>query len=133
MGSLHALAVCAAISLMVSAILFLAISRPLRAFIERACPATEGVNFWLRFTVVMLFLSPLFVTVAFGLPPAAQIRLLEVGELIQRATTSSLVGAFLAMIGIGLWVSSLARRTPVLSPCPAVNPNEFWGDKSTIP
>jgi hypothetical protein len=129
-SSLHALGTCAVISLVVSTTLFLAISRPLRAFIERVCPGPEGVAFWLRFTVVMLFLSPLFVAVAFGLPPASQIKTLEAGELIQRAVTSSLVGAFLAMIGIGLWVSSLARKTP-LPPRPAADPNEFWGDKNT--
>lgn len=114
MTSLQALAVCAGISLVLSVLLVVAIAAPLRSFIERLCPGPEAVGFWSRFTLVMLFLSPLFVAVSFGLPSAAALRGLEAGELIQRAVTASIVGAFLAMLGIGLWVSSLARRAPSL-------------------
>jgi hypothetical protein len=112
MTSLSALALCMFISLAMAATLFVAISAPLRAFIAKMCPGPEGVGFWLRFTIVMLFLSPLFVSVSFGLPPTVQLKVLEVGEVVQRAVTASLVGAFLAMVGIGFWVSSLARRAP---------------------
>jgi len=122
MTSLQALAVSAGISILLSIILLAAISRPLRAFIERVCPGPEAVNFWSRFTAVMLVLSPLFVAVAFGLPSASRLQTLETGEVIQRAVTSSLVGAFLATLGIGLWISSLARRAPPLPP-PARNPD----------
>ena len=115
MTSLEALLACIGVSLLVSFALVAAISRPLRAFIERICPGPEAVGFWSRFTVVMLFLSPLFASLAFGLPGGAILMALEAGEIIQRVVTASLIGAFLAMLGIGLWVSSLARRTPLSS------------------
>jgi hypothetical protein len=113
MTSLQALAACVGISVLVSGILIAAIARPLRAFIERMCPGPEAVGFWSRFTLIMLFLSPLFVSLVFGLPVSTALHGLEVGEIIRRVVTASLVGAFLAMLGIGFWVSSLARRAPL--------------------
>jgi hypothetical protein len=110
MNSLQALSICIGISIAISIVLFAAMSKPLSAFIRRVCPEPESVGFWLRFTVVMLFLCPLFITFSFGLPPASVLNALDVGELVQRAITASLVGSFLAMIGMGIWVSSLARR-----------------------
>jgi hypothetical protein len=129
MTSLQALGIGIGTSVAIGAVLQAAISRPLRAFIGTMCAEPESVGFWLRFTVVMLILSPLFVTVAFGLPAPDMLRGIAAGELVQRAVSSSLIGAFLAMIGIGLWISSLTRRIP-LPPQRSVNPNEFWGDRS---
>jgi hypothetical protein len=111
--SIQALALCAGISIALSVILVIAIAGPLRTFIQRLCPGPEAVGFWSRFTLVMLFLAPLFVCMAFGMPSGLMLGKTELGELIQRAVTTSIIGAFLAMLGIGLWVSSLARRAPL--------------------
>jgi hypothetical protein len=86
--------------------------RPLDTFIGSLCPDRESGGFWVRFTMVMLFLSPLLFTVSFGVPRVAGCFLPEVGEIIQRAVTATLIGAFFAMLGMGKWVSSLARRAP---------------------
>jgi hypothetical protein len=116
MNSLQALGICLSISFVTSSILFASISRPLTAFIGSVCPGQESVGFWLRFTMVMLFLGPLFFTVTFGLPHDPVLPSLEVGQIIQRAVTATLIGAFLAMIGTGTWISSMARRAlPALS------------------
>ena len=110
MNSLQALGICLITSFVTISILFAAISRPLSAFIESLCPGQESVRFWLRFTIVMLFLAPLFFTVTFGLPHGRAIPSLEVGQIVQRAVTATLIGAFLAMISTGMWISSMARR-----------------------
>ena len=130
MTSLQALGIGLSASVATGTVLLAAISGPLRAFIGTMCPQPESVGFWLRFTVVMLFLSPLFVTVTFGLPASDMLGAIDMGELVQRSVSSSLVGAFMAMIGIGLWISSLTRRLPQPATQRNVNPNEFWGDKS---
>jgi hypothetical protein len=111
--SLQALAICAGISIGLSVVLLFAIAGPLRIFIQRLCPGPEAVGFWSRFTLIMLFLAPLFLAVAVGLPSPLALKNVDMGQLIQRAVTSSISGAFLAMLGIGIWVSSLARRTPL--------------------
>jgi hypothetical protein len=112
MTSLHALGLCTAVSLLVSAALITAIREPLRDFIARACPGLPSQAFWLRFTTIMLVLSPLFIAVTWGIPRQQRLRLMEFGELIQNIATASLVGAFLSMLVMGLWVSSLSRRIP---------------------
>lgn len=121
MNSLQALGLCVAVSLLVSAALVTAIREPLRDFIARACPGLPSQSFWLRFTTIMLFLSPLFIAVTWGVPGGQRLRLMEFGELIQSIATASLIGAFLSMLVMGLWVSSLSRRIAAPS-TPAANP-----------
>jgi hypothetical protein len=121
MNTLQALGICMSISLVTSAILFAAISQPLTAFIGSVCPGEESVGFWLRFTMVMLFLGPLFFTVSFGLPHGSALLSLDAGQIIQRAVTATLIGAFFAMIVTGIWISSMARRA---SPASQNNTNK---------
>lgn len=112
MTSFEAMAICVAISLVLSTILVVVISAPLRAFTQRACSTREATDFWSRFTLVMLFLAPLFCCLVWGLPTGEMLLAVDTGQLIQRAVTSSIVGAFLTMLGIGIWVSALANRLP---------------------
>lgn len=116
MTSIQSLGVCLSISISISAILLAAISRPLGGFVVKVCPDRESIGFWLRFTQVMLVLAPLFFAVTFGLPPSSSMKTLEAGQIIQRSVTSTLIGAFLAMLVTGLWVSSMARRTMQSAP-----------------
>ncbi len=112
MTSLEALGVCVVISLVLSIGLVAVIAGPLRALMERVCPGPSAVAFWQRFALIMLFLSPLFIAVTFGLPSSEALRSIDAGEMIRRAVVGSIVGAFLAMLSMGLWVSSLIRRAP---------------------
>jgi hypothetical protein len=125
--SLEALAIVAVISLVVSALLCAAIFQSLQALLGKICPGPEVVTFWTRFTLIMLFLSPLFVATAFGLPPATLTAKMDPGDLLQRVTVATLVGAFLAMLGMGLWVSALIRRAPF--PPMSQRREEEWGDR----
>ena len=115
MDSLTALATASIISIALGAALFLAIRGPLSTMLQQNCPGDDTVNFWNRFTSVMLVLSPLFVAVAFGLPQAELIPKADTATILVRIITSSLVGGFLAMIGMGFWVASLARRYAMLN------------------
>ena len=115
MNTLQALGTCVSISLVTSSIILAAIMRPLDTFMGSLCPDRESGGFWVRFTMVMLFLSPLLFTVSFGVPRDAGCFLPDVGQIIQRAVTATVLGAFFAMLGMGIWVSSLARRAPASS------------------
>ena len=110
MDPLTALATASAISAALGVLLHLVIRGPLSTMLQQNCPGDDTVNFWSRFTSVMLVLSPLFVAVAFGLPQAELIPKTDTATILVRIITSSLVGGFLAMIGMGLWAASLARR-----------------------
>jgi hypothetical protein len=107
MSSLQAISIAVAISLTVSTILVIAVMHPLRALLRRACPGPEGENFWTRFTVLMLYLSPLLVALVFGLPYPNALAAFDAGQIAQKVLSAALFGAFAALGGIGLRMSTL--------------------------
>ena len=110
MEPLTGLLIAALISLTVGAGLYLAIRFSLAKMLEQNCPGDSAVQFWGRFTLIMLFLFPLFVAVAFGLPPGELMQKMDTASLLVRIITSSLVGGFLALTGMGVWIASIARQ-----------------------
>ena len=128
MTSLETLGIAVLISLALSAALCLVIFRPLQSLLMKACPGPEAVQFWGRFSLVMLFLSPLFVSVAFALPAGDASHLVDAGVAIEHIISTALVGAFLAMLGMGLWVSALMRRIPLAAIQSPGRDREKWGE-----
>jgi hypothetical protein len=110
MSALQAMAIAIAVSVCVSTVLVAGLMTPLRAVLRRVCPGPEGENFWARFTVLMLYLSPLLIALVFGVPYSEVLTQLDAGQLAQRVLSSALFGAFAALSGIGLRMSTL--RTP---------------------
>ena len=129
MTSLQALAIAVLISLALSTVLSLAIFGPLRMLLQRACPGGEAVVFWERFMLIMLFLSPLFVSIVWGLPPPSAMPSEEAGSVVQHLISTGLVGAFLAMLGMGFWVSALVRRMSLPGATPRPRDKEIWGER----
>ena len=130
MTSLQALALAAFVSLALSTVLSLVIFRPLRALLFKTCAGEEAVQFWLRFSVTMLFLSPLFVSIAFGLPSAQALPAQDVGALFQGVVATALVGEFLSMFGMGIWVSTLIRRAPRQPAVTSTRDPESWAARA---
>lgn len=122
MPALLALLLAVAISLLIGAGLYSAIRKPLENLMAQYCMADSAVAFWARFTLVMLFLAPLFIAIAFGLPPAEALPKVASTTIISRVVTASLTGGFLAMICMGIWVSTLARRFPAHSAAASSTP-----------
>ena len=110
MSALNGLFLSLAISAALGMALYLAIRSPLRAMLLKSCAGDETVAFWSRFTLIMLFLAPTFLSLIAGLPPSDLIAKTDPSALIVRLATASIVGGFLAMLGMGLWVASLANR-----------------------
>jgi hypothetical protein len=99
MSSLQAMAIAIAVSVSISSILVVGLIQPLRSLLQRVCPGPEGENFWARFTVLMLYLSPLLIALVF-----------DIGQVVQKVLPAALFGAFAALGGIGLRMATL--RTP---------------------
>jgi hypothetical protein len=114
-----------AASLVLSAILSLVILPPTRAVLRRVCSAEDAVSFWTRFTLLMLFLGPLIVTLIFGIPYSDLSSRFSSTDLVVRVVSSSLVGAFLTLGGIGLRVGTLRRNAPAAPPAPARSDDAF--------
>jgi hypothetical protein len=110
MSALSGLSVALAVAIVLGLFLYLAIRSPLQNMLRNNCAGDDTVAFWSRFTLIMLFLGPAFLSLSAGLPPAELIPKTDPAALFVRVSTASLVGSFLAMICMGLWVSSLAKR-----------------------
>jgi hypothetical protein len=92
---LIALGVC----LLLSTTLVLILGKPLRIMLASLCEGGEAIRFWSAFTAVMLYLSPLLVTLLVqainddGSAPLVQ--------ALRVAMTTAVLGAFLALGGVG--------------------------------
>ncbi len=98
------------LSLILSSALVAVILPPTRALLSRLCPTEPAVAFWTRFSVLMLFLGPLIVTLLFGLPAGEAAQGNGVTALV-RIASASLIGAFMTLGGIGVRIGTL--RVPV--------------------
>jgi hypothetical protein len=110
MNALSAVAVAALTSLFVSSVLTATLVGPLRPLLGRLCPGPESERFWARFTIVILYLTPLLVALVFGVPASSELASASAGALIRQVASASLSGALLALIAIGLRLSTLGSR-----------------------
>ena len=100
------LGIALAVSLMLSTILVVVLTRPLRLVLTTLCERGEGVSFWVAFTSLMLYLTPLLVTVVrsggsyLGSAPLA--------EVFRASLSAAVIGAFLALLPVA-WQISQAR------------------------
>jgi len=113
------------VSLALSTLLSVVILPPTRSVLQRSCPSGEGVSFWTRFTVLMLFLGPLIVTLIFGVPYSELSSKLSTTDLIVRIITSALVGSFLTLVGIGLRMGTLRQNPGRTPPTGSKSDDEF--------
>lgn len=97
------------VSLALSSAVCLALAAPLRDVLERTCPGTLGARFWERFTAVMLFLVPLLVAIAFGMPSPYEWAGTSVDIALPGIVSSVLWGLLIALAAVGLRLSTLIR------------------------
>jgi len=112
------------VSLVLSTILAVIILPPTRSVLRRLCPADDAVAFWTRFTVLMLFLGPLIVTLIFGVPYSDFSARLSATDLVVRVISAALVGSFLTLGGIGLRIGTLQPNVAIV-PQPKKTDDEF--------
>lgn len=112
------------ISLALSAILSFIILPPVRSVLRKSCPTEDGVSFWTRFTILMLFLGPLIITLVFGMPNRSLADRLSEDEQLLHIATAALVGIFLALGSIGLRMGTL-KAPAVTTPASRRSDDQF--------
>jgi hypothetical protein len=87
-----------------------AIHAPLRRLLEAICPLGHTAVFWTRASLVVIYLLPLWVVLAFGLPRLDYIGNVSVGEVARRGLVATSFALVLIVVVLGLRLS--AARPP---------------------
>jgi hypothetical protein len=104
MENITVLALAVLVSLAFSTIVALVITDPLRTILRQMCLEGNASAFWVSFTNVMLYITPLLFAVQF-----ANVHSPSLVENLQTALSSSLFGGFAALLVVGYQISR-ARR-----------------------
>lgn len=120
------LGIALAVSLTLSTILVVVLTQPLRLVLSSLCERSEGVSFWVAFTALMLYLTPLLVTVVRSGRSYLEFALLA--EVVRASLTAAVIGAFLALLPVA-WQISQTRPRSLTAPGPA-RPNGFSPDSA---
>lgn len=97
------------VSLALSTAVCVALAAPLRDVLERTCPNALGARFWERFTAVMLFLVPMLVAIAFGMPAPQTWFATSIDVALPGIVSAALWGLLIALAAVGLRLSTLIR------------------------
>jgi hypothetical protein len=106
MSQLTALGTIIVLSLVISSVLVVTIARPLRAVLEHLCPGANAAAFWVTFTSVMLYVTPLLIAVL----TVNEINPNSVG-IAKSALSAELFGCFVALLVVGYQISQARTRS----------------------
>jgi hypothetical protein len=101
------------VSLALSTILVVVLTRPLRLVLTTLCERSEGVSFWVAFTSLMLYLTPLLVTVVRS--GGSYLEFAPIAEVVRASLSAAVIGALLALLPVA-WQISQARPRSLSSP-----------------
>jgi hypothetical protein len=107
MSPLIALSVAIAVSLVLSTIVAIVMTEPLRGVLKQLCLNSDAGTFWIPFTTVMFYVTPLLFTVLFE----STVVPLDFVGIVRTALASSLFGAFAALLVVGYQIS-ISRARP---------------------
>ena len=107
MNSLYALAIAMSVSVLVSTTVTLDMTQPLRIVLKQLCLESNATAFWIPFTTVMFYVTPLLFTLLFE---GAILVPNEVNTL-RTALAASLFGCFAALLVVGY---QIARARPAV-------------------
>ena len=101
MSQVSALALAITVSLIMSTIVAVVMTEPLRGVLKQLCLDANSTAFWIPFTTVMFYVTPLLFTMLFEgtvVPP-------DLVNIVRTALASSLFGAFAALLVVGYQIS----------------------------
>jgi hypothetical protein len=101
MEPLSAVGVAIIVSLTFSTVVTMVMTEPLRAVLRQLCLSNNASAFWIPFTTVMLYVTPLLITTLFEhtvIEPTLV-------NTLRTALASSLFGGFAALLVVGYQIS----------------------------
>jgi hypothetical protein len=106
MNPLFALALAISVSVIVSTIVTVAMTEPLRIVLRQLCLDSNATAFWIPFSTVMFYITPLLFTMLFE----SAVLVPEWVNTLRTALAASLFGCFAALLVVGY---QIARARPV--------------------
>jgi hypothetical protein len=106
MDQMSALALAISVSLIVSTAVTDVMTEPLRIVLEQLCLDSNSTAFWIPFTTVMFYITPLLSTLLFE----SAVLVPDLGNTLRTALAASLFGSFAALLVVGY---QIARARPV--------------------
>jgi hypothetical protein len=104
MNELYSLISAIAVSLLVSTAILLTIVKPLRQILAQLCKSGEATPFWVSFTIVMLYVAPLFFAVMW-----APIFNSTTVHALRTALVASLFGAMVGLLIVGYKLANVRQ------------------------
>jgi hypothetical protein len=106
-SQLLALSISVTVSLFLSTFISVAMMKPLRGVLSQLCPGGDATRFWMSFTTVMLYVTPLLFTLLFlGTVIAA-----DLVSIVRTALAAAIFGSFASLLVVGY---QIARARPAL-------------------
>ena len=106
MSQLLALSIAVAVSLLLSTFISVVMMKSLRGVLNQLCPGSDATRFWMSFTTVMLYATPLLFTLLF----LGTVIVADLVNIVRTALAASLFGSFAALLVVGY---QIARARPV--------------------
>ena len=106
MEPLSALGIAIMVSLIFSTLVTVVMTEPLRGVLRQLCLDSNASAFWIPFTTVMLYVTPLLFTMLFE----NTVIVPSLVNTLRTALASSLFGGFAALLVVGY---QIARARPV--------------------
>jgi hypothetical protein len=104
---LSALALSISVSLVVSTIVTAVMMQPLRVVLRQLCLDNNATAFWIPFTTMMFYVTPLLFSVLFE----STILVPDLVSSLRTALASSLFGEFAALLVVGYQIARAKPRT----------------------
>ena len=101
MSQILALFIAISVSLVLSTIVAVVMTGPLRGVLKQLCLDSNASAFWIPFTTVMFYVTPLLFTMLFEGAVLAP----DLVNTVRTALASSLFGAFAALLVVGYQIS----------------------------
>jgi hypothetical protein len=106
MDQMSALALAISVSLVVSTAVTVVMTEPLRIVLRQLCLDGNSAAFWIPFTTVMFYITPLLFTLLFE----GAVLVPDLGNTLRTGLAASLFGSCAALLVVGY---QIARARPV--------------------
>jgi hypothetical protein len=106
MDQLSALALAVSVSVIISTIVIVVMTEPLRIVLKQLCLDSNATAFWVPFTTIMFYVTPLLFTMLFE----GALLVPDGVNTLRTALAASLFGCFAALLVVGY---QIARARPM--------------------